>query len=174
MDTSEERLVIAEDTATLDKPGQDGIVINCFVPALGDYDPGEIRPNYAWTVLDWAIKKPDLTGHDVSMTEPVGFSWDDQHAAYYMFSAGEGVRGVVLAVEIPGEQKVVAINISVQMWRATRIREMLPELLDGLMIDNTRLDSEALEMLPDPLPFPRYIPNSDGYDEQMVTATTSR
>jgi len=170
-------LVLAEHTTSPSEPGEQGIIINCFVPPLEDYDPGEIRSNYAWAVLDWVIKMPDHTGWDVSVTQPVAFNWDQHQAAYYLFSTGDGVRGIVLAVAVPDEQKVVVINISAPMSQANRIRAALPGLLDGLMIASTQLNKTALETLPDPFPFPRY--NRSSYtgghgDPHPVVATAAR
>jgi hypothetical protein len=35
-----------------------------------------------------------------------------------------------------------------------RVRELLPTILDGLMIDGEAMDGQGLEVLPDPLVFP--------------------
>ncbi len=162
-------LVLAERTSAPSDPGEQGIIIHCFVPPLEDYQPNEVRPNYAWAVLDWVVKMPDHTGWDVAMTEPEGFEWGDHEAAYYLFTTGDGVRGLVLAVEVPDENKVVAINISAPMSQANRIRAALPTLLDGLMVGSNRLSGAALDSLPDPLTFPRYNPSA--YSERHELAT---
>jgi hypothetical protein len=167
-------LVIAEDTTSPNASGDQGIIINCFVPKADAYPPSWFRSNYAWAVLAWVMRKPEYTD-DMSMTEPVGFDWDDHRAAYYLFTTEDGARGVVLAVEVPGEQKVVGINVSAPIWQSSRIRGMLPELLNGVKIGTSRLDGAALDMLPDALPFPHYDNSSnwDGHGAQAVAATAS-
>ena len=70
-------------------------------------------PNYAWTVLDQVVKMPSHTGHDVAVSAPVGFDWDQYPAAYYLLATGDGMRALVLALAVPSGARVVVCNVSV-------------------------------------------------------------
>lgn len=149
-------LVLAEHTVSPNQPTEEGILVHCFVPPTDEFRDPDPDRNYAWQFLDWVVRMPNHTGWDVTMSEPEGFTWDTHDAAYYLLTTGDGVRGIVLAVALPGEQRIVACNISAAMSQAYRIRASLPRLLDGLMIEGHTLANSALDVLPDPLQFPRY------------------
>ncbi|MEP7291166.1 MAG: hypothetical protein ABI835_05255 [Chloroflexota bacterium] len=163
-------LVLAEQTPSVNGISAEGILIHCFVPALDEFTPNAMHINYAWEVLDWVVKMPNHTGWDVVMTAPRAFVWSEHNAAYYLYSTGDGVRAVVLALALPNQEKVVICNVSSAMSQANRIRASLPQLLAGLMIDGTTLDSTSLDTLPDPLMFPLYSRSSPN-GEQQISAT---
>jgi hypothetical protein len=144
-----EGLVVAE-------PSEEGILVYVFVPSMSEFAISTDVPNYALSVLNQVAQMPIHNGRDAAVSEPMGFEWDSYQAAYYMISTGDGVRILVLALAIPNEPKVVVCTISTTTANKMRIREALPWLLDGLMIDGTSLRGESLSILPDPLPFPRY------------------
>ncbi len=149
-------LVIAEQT-----PGQstdDGMVIYLFVPPIDQFSISTADANLAWSFLDQVSHMPSHTGNDLVVSQPVGFVWGVYNAAYYLLTTGNGLREVVLALAIPGQQKVVVCNISSPTDRASQIRAMLPQLFAGLQINGQTLPDVPLDALPDPLPFPRYRP----------------
>ncbi len=151
-------LVLAEHSVSQNGTVAGGMLIYCFVPAPDEYEVGggERDDNYAWAVLDQVVQKSSSAGWDVTMTQPTAFEWDQQRAAYYLFTTGDGVRALVLALSLPNVQRVVFCTISVPAAQADRIRAQIPQLMDGLTINGTKLDGTALDALPDPLPFPRY------------------
>lgn len=165
-------LVLAEHTVSPHKPNEEGILVHCFVPPTDDFRNPDPEINYAWQFLDWVVKMPNHTGWDVTMNEPEGFTWDTHDAAYYLLTTGDGVRGIVLAVALPGEQRIVACNISATMSQAYRIRASLPRLLNGLMIEGYTLTSDALDVLPDPLQFPRYQFRTRDNDKAYIVSNS--
>lgn len=134
-----------------------GMLINCFVPLVDEFGVTEDQSNFALAVLARVVNMPSHT-HDVTVSQPVGFTWGEHRAAYYLMATGTGMRAMVLAIALPDESKVVACNVSVTMSQAQRIRAMLPQLLDGLTVDDSEMDGSVLETLPNPLPFPIYSP----------------
>ena len=149
-------LVLAERTDSPRGLVAGGMLIYCFVPPVDEFGVNGNESNFALAVLTKVVKMPSHTGHDVAVSAPVGFTWDDHQAAYYLLATGTGMRALVLALALPGEGKVVACNVSVSMSQAERIRAMLPHLLDGMTVEGSVMGGAALDTLPDPLPFPRY------------------
>jgi hypothetical protein len=165
-------LVVAEHTVTAWATVEGGILIYCFVPLVDQFDvEPNAAANFALAVLDKVVKMPSHTGRDVAVSQPVGFEWDNHPAAYYLLTTGDGVRALVLAIALSDEQKVVVCNLSVPGGQADRIREMTPQVLDGLTVDGEALDGATLEALPDPLPFPRYSLASN-YANQPVASNS--
>jgi hypothetical protein len=159
-------LIIAEQT-----PGNavdDGMLIYVFVPPIDQFGVPMTDANLAWAVLNRVIHMPSHTGRDLVVSPPAGFEWGDYDAAYYLLTTGDGMRALVLALAIPGQQKVIVCNISSPSDRAYQIRAMLPQLFDGLQIDGQTLPGAPLDGLPDPLPFPRYI-SSTAANRQMTS-----
>jgi hypothetical protein len=163
-------LVLAEQTSSPLEASEEGILIHCFIPLIEKYRSEEVLTNPAWSLLDWVIKDPNHTGWDVVMSYPEAFEWDAHEAAYYLMSTGDGVRGIVLAVTVPNEDKILVCNISAPMAHASRIRAALPRVLDGLAVDGTPLSGESLAALPDPLPFPYYRRSAEHYEPQIVVS----
>jgi hypothetical protein len=162
-------LVLAEHVVSTHGTMIGGMLINCFVPAMDEFqDIAADADNYAWSVLNQVVKMPIHTGHDVVMSDPAGFDWETFPAAYYLVSMGDGVRALVLALALPGEKKVVVCNVSVPASQAGRIRTSLPLLLDGLKVNGTTLHGSALAALPDPLPFPHYSLSATTVDNRMA------
>jgi hypothetical protein len=149
-------LILAERTTASNGDPAEGMLIYIFVPPLDEFGIPDGASNFAWAVLAKVVQMPSHTGRDVSVSEPAGFQWGQSDAAYYLITTGDGVRALVLAVAIPGERKVVVCNISVAASQADRIRAALPELLGGLTVNGREMNGNALDALPDPLPFPRY------------------
>ena len=163
-------LVMAEHPLTRSGAMMGGMLVYVFVPLLDDFNLTEGDSNFAWAVLDKVVKMPSHTGHDVTVSDPTGFKWGEYDAAYYLLTTGDGVRVFVLAVALPGLQKVVVCNISIPANQANRIRAMLPQLLNGLTVNGMTMSGAALDVLPDPLPFPRYMLIS-GTDNQTISGS---
>ncbi|MCC6802967.1 MAG: hypothetical protein IT319_08785 [Anaerolineae bacterium] len=156
-------LVLAERNPSPQGLVAGGMLIYCFVPLVDEWGiTSEDNANFALAVLTKVVQMPSHTGNDVTVSDPVGFMWGEHQAAYYLLATGTGMRAVVLAIALPDNSRVVACNVSITMSQAQRIRIMLPQLLDGLMVDNDVMDGSALDTLPDPLPFPHYNPHK-GY-----------
>lgn len=155
-------LVLAERNPSPQGLVAGGMLIYCFVPPVDEYGiASEHDGNFALAVLVKVVSMPSHM-NDVTVSDPVGFMWGEHQAAYYLLATGTGMRAVVLAIALPTDSKVVACNVSITMSQAQRIRMMLPQLLDGLTVDNNVMDGSALDILPDPLPFPHYNPRK-GY-----------
>ncbi len=151
-------LLLVEHTISMDDGLPDaGMVVYIFVPPPSEFAVLTGSGNFAYAVLNHVVRMPQRVGRDVSVSEPVGFRWGSYDAAYYLLS-GLDARTMVLAVAVPSADKprpsLVVCNISVPNDREGVLRTMLPLILDELTIDGIALDGSALQMLPDPLPFP--------------------
>lgn len=150
-------LVLAEHTVSTDGMIDGGMLVYVFVPPVDEFDLSPDDPNIAWSVLQQVVKMPSHTGNDVAVSVPRGFDWEQYGGAYYMLSSGDGIKALVLALTISrNPPKVVVCNISIPASQVSRIRPMLPTLLDGLTLNGQVLRAESFAVLPDPLPFPRY------------------
>ncbi len=150
-------LVLAEHTNSTNSMVDAGMLVYVFVPPIDEFEIGADDNNIAWTLLNQVVKMPSHTGSDVTVSVPAGFDWDQYGAAYYLMSSGDGIKALVLALALSKEPpKVVVCNVSVPSSQASRIRAMLPTLLDGLTINGRVFDGTLLGALPDPLPFPAY------------------
>ena len=152
-------LMIAEPTPSTDSEGVDlTVVVNLFVPRL-DYfvvPPGD-EENVALSVLDQVVDMPSAIGDNVVTTEPAAFDWDGHDAAYYLLTAHDGARTIVIAFEVA--DRLVMCNVSMSDGETHRVREMLPLLLDGIKVNGEEMSGEALNILPDPLAFPVFEPS---------------
>lgn len=151
-------LMLAEPAPTVDNQGLEvGVVVYLFVPELSHFNlPQNERENIALTVLDRVVEMPSEIGVDVATSEPVAFTWDGHDAAYYLLTVHDGMKTVVIAIETGVDNKLVMCNVSMPDSEAHRVREMLPQVLDGLTINGEQMDGAALNVLPDPLIFPQY------------------
>jgi hypothetical protein len=133
----------------------DGRTIYLFAPPLDEFAivPTPER-NAALDVLRRVVDMPSRIGHNVAISEPEQFSWDGFDSAYYLLTRSDGDVALVLAIEVPRADCLLAINITLPADQADQMRTDLPWLLDGLTINGTRLSGAALAALPDPLPFP--------------------
>jgi len=171
-------MVVAEHTAVSGGSGAGGLLIYLFVPPPGEFHIKGNPPNYALAMLDQVVKMPSHMGWDMRVTQPIGFQWGEQQAAYYLMTKGDGTRALIIALAPPNLFKVVLCNVSAPLPEASRIRALLPQLLDGLTVNGKSLHGSALDDLPNPLPFPRYSqPPTDesesGTEESDVTSQPS-
>jgi hypothetical protein len=103
-----------------------------------------------------------MVGWNVVVSEPVGFSWDGRDAAYYLLTNQDEVKTIVIAVEVNrDEDQLVVCNVSMPASEEARVRDMLPEVLNGLRINGVEMDGMALENLPNPLGFLDYDSSPD-------------
>jgi hypothetical protein len=152
----ERGLLLAEHTTSTETGDVEvTVLIHCFVPALDNFDlPQEANVNMALVVLEQAVTMPTMVGQNVVVSDPVGFDWGGRDAAYYLLSGADGSKTIVIAVEALRQDSLVVINVSMPASEEMRVRDMLPEVLDGLRINGITMDGNALDILPDPLPFP--------------------
>ena len=163
--------MLAEHAVSASGKFAGGMLIYCFVPPMDEFEVSTGDANYAWTVLKQVVKMPSHTGRDVSVSEPEGFDWETFPAAYYLLTTGDGIRALVLALGLPGRDKMVFCNVSVPAAQGDRIRRLLPDVLDGLVVNGTTLHGTALETLPDPLPFPRYSLAATAADSRVAAGS---
>ncbi len=145
-------LVMVDAATDADK----SMLIYVFAPATQDFafPTSEAGTSYALEVLRQVVQMPVHIGADMALSEPVAFAWGDHDAAYYLLTSDDGVHALVLAITVPGEHKLVVLNISLSAQVAGTMRDKLPDLLDGLTINGVRLTGASLSALPDPLNFP--------------------
>src|SRR5262249_18974617 len=150
-----EGLVIAERFSTMETSATGmGIQINLFVHTLDGFDlPNGDDTNVAWAVLEQIIQQPTYIGN-AQVSAPSGFKWDNHDAAYYLLNDGDGSLSVLVAVMTTDPERLVVCNISSPARQASRIRDLLPQVLSTLTINGIKLDISALNDLPDPLQFP--------------------
>jgi hypothetical protein len=164
-------LVMAEPTDSTSPNVTGGLLIYCFVPSVDEFYVSATDVNYAWSVLDQVIRMPSHVGHDVAVSLPVGFDWDQVPAAYYLLTSGDGMRVLVVAVMVPNVQKVVVCNMSVPAAQASRIRSSLAPLLNGLTVNGKVFSGKALDALPNPLLFPHYSMTSTPVDNRISASS---
>lgn len=132
-----------------------GILLYVFVPQLDHFNlPDPEIDNAALAVLRQVVNMPHEIGHNAVASEPVPFVWSDHQAAYYLLSNHDGIKTIVIAVELPESRKLVVCNISLPANQIDRVRALLPTVLDGLTVNGMRLSGDDLNVLPDPLIFP--------------------
>lgn len=155
---AEHGLLLAEHTTSTDTGDVEvTVLIHCFVPVLDDFDlPQDANGNMALEVLSQVITMPTMVGRDVVVSNPVEFIWDGRDAAYYLLTGHDRSKTIVIAVETSRQDDLVVINVSMPASEESRVREMLPEVLDGLRINGVEMDGDSLDILPDPLPFQDY------------------
>lgn len=147
-------LVMTEQISTIATNGElGGLLTHIFVPPLDNLPIRASQTNRALSILREIVSDPDYVGA-AKVTKPQSFLWDGHEAAYFLMNNGEVNRTLVLGVILPGINGLIACNISAPSDQSDRIREQLPQLLEGLEINGIILDSESLNQLPDVLPFP--------------------
>jgi hypothetical protein len=130
-----------------------GIIVYVFVPDLSSILSGDEQPeNLAHAALDNVTHSPAHTG-DAIVSEAVGFVWDRHHASYYLYSNEDGVCGIVLAVALNASQ-IVVVNVTAPTEESHRMRDMLPQILGDMELNETQFSESFISSLPDPLMFP--------------------
>jgi hypothetical protein len=134
----------------------EGLMTYVFVSPLDDFTiDTRSRVNLAQIALNQILDDPTYTS-TIAHTEARGFRWDDYDAAYYLISGGDGNATLVIGVAFPGDGALLSCSISAPYPQRARIRSALPDLLDGLQMNDRVLSGDALRALPDPLDFPVY------------------
>lgn len=158
MQTTNDGLLIAEHFGKMNSGHVvSGMQMHLFIYSVDDFDLPPDGPgiNLAWLALNQIIARPSLIGK-AQVSDPAGFEWDLHDAAYYLVNTGDGNMMVVLAVAVKQPNRLVVCNIVSPVKKASLIRGLIPQMLSGLTLDGTRMDSKALTLLPDPLLFPGY------------------
>jgi hypothetical protein len=133
-----------------------GLQVHVFVPNMDDMDANVPDcMNAGLNFLDPVVIDTEYVD-DSAVSEPAGFMWDGYDAAYYLVDNRDGFVSMVIAVAVPDSRQFVACSVTAPHAQHDRIREYLPQLLDGLTINGVTLDSDALEALPNPLEYPQY------------------
>ncbi len=113
--------------------------------------------NLARTMLDEILRDPIYTAN-IAYTPTFSFTWDGFDAAYYLLSGEDGNATIVIGIAVPDRDVLLSCSVSAPYPQRERIRDLLPELLDGLTLNQTHFAGGALTSLPDPLIFPEYKP----------------
>lgn len=156
--TDDAGILLAEHSEfTHDGVQADGLLIYIFIPEMDKLDiPVPNDPeNMAFDVLNYVTEHANkyLEGSVASTPQP--FVWHEHPAAYYLLSDRHDNSTLVVAVELPGNQRLIVCNISTPASEAHRIREVLPTVFENLYINDEQISTDALDSLPDPLVFPR-------------------
>ena len=132
----------------------EGILIHIFSPPLDSLNQAVSRgENSAWHILREVVSNPEYIGNAI-VSEPVAFRWSDHDAAYYLLYNRDTTVTLLLALDAPETDKLVVCHVSAPEAQSSRIRELLPDILSSLTINDTHIGSAALHNLPDPLIFP--------------------
>jgi hypothetical protein len=133
-----------------------GLLMHIWVQPVEDLNlTVQDDANVAWALLSQIIDHPEYVG-DASISEPMAFVWNAHDAAYYLLDNGDGNVSILLGIAISGRNELVTCSLSSPLDQAERIREVLPDLLDGLVINGEALNGAVLDSLPDPLIFPQH------------------
>lgn len=121
-----------------DTPAQ-MITLYFFVPELdGILDRNQAHDNLAYAALHEVAESPDLIGA-AEVTRPVKATWGEVDAAYYTYTAPDRVQGWVLAFTVPNDDQIVVANVTAPQREISRLRDMLPLLLNDLRVNRLRL-----------------------------------
>ena len=155
--TTDYGIVLAEELGSVATDGRlNGMLVHVFVPPMDDFKLPTSSENRAWYILHEIIKNPEYVG-EAAISEPIAFRWGEYEAAYYLMDSGEGHLTIVVGVVVPDVNQLVVCHTSAPADQAQRIRDNLPDLLDGFVINDIRLDGTLLDAaLPSELSFPRY------------------
>lgn len=156
--TTEYGVVLAEYLGSVATEGQlGGILIHLFVPPLDGVDlPISDNDNRALNTLTRILAHPNYVG-DATVSSPLPFMWDHFECAYYLMDNGEGNLTIVIGILDPQTNRLVTVSMSAPQDQQVRIRALLPNLLNGLVINNYTLSGVVLDdILPNPLIFPHH------------------
>lgn len=133
-----------------------GLLMHVFVHPLNDLSVSIVADgNMAHSILDSIVHNPTYIGD--ALVGPVhAFDWGGHDAAYYLMDNGQGSRAIVFAIQTDRSHNLIFCHVSAPVDQTVRIREVLPELLDGLEVNGVFLDPAVLNaILPDELVFPQ-------------------
>lgn len=152
--TTESLVILAEHSGSIDRGDElRGMIVHIFIHPMDNFNiPSDSETNIAWAVLEQIIKKPDYVGQAV-VTEPNGFDWDGHDAAYYLVNHEQN-SALLIALALPDLRKLLVCSFSAPKADTSRIRLMVPRLLEGFALNGIPMSVSALEALPDPLIFP--------------------
>lgn len=150
-------VVVAEKFGTVADLGKlHGVMAYVFVmPASGFDVPTPQAPfNLAEHILEQIVVDKAFIGA-AHASSPVGFDWDGHAAAYYLLTDPEaGVKTIVIGVSIPNSGSLLISTLSAPLDDTQTLRTALYNLFGTLTVNGVGMDEQALNVLPDPLPFP--------------------
>lgn len=125
------------------------ITVYFFVPELDQLlNSDQVHDNLAYAALHEVTHSPEHTGA-AEVTQPVQATWDELDAAYYTYTAPDGVRGWVLAFAVPDDDKIVVANVTAPQSEINRLHAILAPLFRDLRINRQRLGDSLPSELPD-------------------------
>jgi hypothetical protein len=162
--------VVLAETITAIEAGAPvgGMAVYIFAPELDDMRvtpiPGE---TYALAVLRKVITMPEHIGPDDRISEPQALHWDGLDGAYYLSTAADGTRSMVIGVVPPQASGLIVWNLSIPAEQESRFRPLMLAVLDGVVIEGQVLSNDALENLPNPLVFPA-LPGRSAHELEFM------
>lgn len=113
-----------------------GMVVNIWLP--------QVQPGMsAEDMLRQVLADPDIA-EQVESTPPRAFTWNQLDAACYLLDSGDGNLTLVIAVVVPEQKGMVAINITVPAEAIDRMHPLLAILFEEFTINNVLLNSDEL------------------------------
>jgi hypothetical protein len=153
--STENGIVIGEHFGSVATAGVlEGIMTYTFVTPLHEFT-ARTDDNIAWAILGEILADPVYSA-GVTYTDPTGFQWGEYDAAYALLTGKDGNVTMMVSVAVPEIATLLSCSVSSPHAQHARIRELLPTLLDGLVLNNIVFKGDDLAVLPDPLMFPEY------------------
>ena len=147
-------VALTEELDSLTARDLNSVVAHIFVPPLDNVVLAEDSSGIARTILRQIIANPEYID-GATTTMPVAFRWQELDAAYFMMTNTNHVSSVVVGIIEPGVSTLVVIQVSAATEQATRIRALLPQIVDHMSINNVELSGDLLDgSLPSVLQFP--------------------
>ena len=132
-----------------------GLLMHVFVHPLNDLNISTATGgNVAHSILDTIVHNPDYIG-DALVGPVYPFNWGDHDAAYYLMDNGQGSRAIVFGIQTDRSRSLIFCHVSTPVNQVARMREVLPQLLDGIEVNGVVLNPAVLNaVLPGELVFP--------------------
>jgi hypothetical protein len=148
-------VVLAEKMRTMADVTYGGLLAHIFVPPLDNIVLTQDGDNVARSILRQVIASPEYINGAIT-TSPTAFQWHSLDAAYFLMDNRRGSATVIIGLAEPVNNKLAVIQISAPSAEAERIRMLLPQVLDRMVINNVELSGSALDaVLPTMLEFPQ-------------------
>ncbi|MBC8171317.1 MAG: hypothetical protein H7X77_06580 [Anaerolineae bacterium] len=155
--STENGIVIGEHFGSVATGGVlEGVMTYTFVTPLQDFiAQPRTGANIAQVILGEMLADP-IYSAGITATVPTGFEWGEYAAAYTLLTGKDGNVTIMLGVVVPEIETLLSCTVSSPYAGHQRLRDLLPTLLDGLVLNNIVFKGDALMVLPDPLKFPKY------------------
>lgn len=148
-------VVIAEKFGSVATGGVlEGLMAYTFVTPLTDFTvPAALDTNMTQQIFQQIVSDPNYM-IDAAVSPIEGFEWNGNDAAYYLLNDGDGNVTLVLGVVLPDMGILLTSSISAPTAHSGRIRETLPDLLNGLQINGKIFSGDVVSQFPNPFQFP--------------------